>query len=216
MWTTTWAAGQTLGPLLGGLLMDTLPAVPEIGCSAAMARHPLPEGIEHRPCECAFPWTAVAWGSMGFALCFLLAAFLLRARCGKGQRWVLRRLSTWSQSARSWRSASSFGSSSFSERERSEGGASASEVSVRVLATTTAAAVSGAQEEEEEDEEEDFVPPPMLRLEREQSSSYHGGIRHRRVVLAWSRWSKKEDQKRQQQQRKRRRECRGGGGQQGP
>lgn len=70
IWTTVFAMGQSLGPIVGGTLMETLPKTRELGCKYA--------GEEAKDCYSAFPWASAAFGIAGFACSGLLALALAR------------------------------------------------------------------------------------------------------------------------------------------
>ncbi len=54
------------GPLVGGLLMDSLPQTRELGCVAAAG------SADDASCYSAFPWASTAFGIAGFACAGLL------------------------------------------------------------------------------------------------------------------------------------------------
>jgi len=87
VWTTTWACGQFLGPLVGGFLLDVLPSTTAFACLAGIssaseeATDGLPDDMkDSTACQSAFPWVVAAWGMTGLVLAFLLVLALLRER----------------------------------------------------------------------------------------------------------------------------------------
>jgi len=75
VWTTVWACGQLLGPLIGGLMMDTLPKARELGCVESDGELSATERISL--CRTAFAWSATLWGGMGFLLAYFLGVSLV-------------------------------------------------------------------------------------------------------------------------------------------
>lgn len=84
---TAFAAGQMLGPLVGGGLMDALPNVEEIGCVVA-GRTEMRPAEEGGPCLSSFPWVSAVWGAVGVAAWLALVACLLCERGGAGKGLV--------------------------------------------------------------------------------------------------------------------------------
>jgi MFS family permease len=85
VWTTTWACGQCLGPLIGGFLLDALPSTTAFACLAGISHASATEGLpdnlkDSAACQSAFPWVVAAWGMTGLFLAFLLVLVLLRER----------------------------------------------------------------------------------------------------------------------------------------
>lgn len=77
--TTAFAAGQMLGPLVGGGLMDALPNVEEIGCR--IEGRTVPKAPEDGgPCLSSFPWVSAVWGAVGLATWVALVACMLGER----------------------------------------------------------------------------------------------------------------------------------------
>jgi hypothetical protein len=56
MWTVASSTGESLGPLVGGLLSDVVPATPEVDCGAAR-------------CASTFPWSAFTYACLAGGLC---------------------------------------------------------------------------------------------------------------------------------------------------
>ena len=87
VWTTTWACGQCLGPLVGGFLLDVLPSTTAFACLARIS-HASEEATDGLPddmtgstaCRSAFSWVVAAWGMTGLVLAFILVLALLRKR----------------------------------------------------------------------------------------------------------------------------------------
>ncbi|KAM3568976.1 hypothetical protein VYU27_008909 [Nannochloropsis oceanica] len=89
VWTTTWACGHTLGPLVGGLLLDTLPRTPALSCLSANARAAGgtdDASLDDAACQSAFAWAAALWGFTGLLLALLLVFALVRARMRRAWR----------------------------------------------------------------------------------------------------------------------------------
>ena len=80
VWTTVWAGGQTLGPLIGGLMMDTLPKTKELACIEGSSEVRTTDAFL---CESAFAWSAALWGGLGFLLAALLMIGLARTAVPK-------------------------------------------------------------------------------------------------------------------------------------
>lgn len=87
VWTTTWACGQCLGPLIGGFLLEALPSTTAFACLAGIshASEEATDGLaddlkDSAACQSAFPWVVAAWGITGLVLAFLLVLALLRER----------------------------------------------------------------------------------------------------------------------------------------
>ena len=80
VWTTVWAGGQTLGPLIGGLMMDTLPKTKELACIEGSSEL---RTVDASLCESAFAWSAALWGGLGFLLAALLVISLARTAVPK-------------------------------------------------------------------------------------------------------------------------------------
>ena len=92
VWACTWGAGQMLGPLVGGWLMDSLPKTVQVGCviGREVAEGGGEEGVDYAlvemQCRSAFPWTSGLWGGVGLGLALLLFMGVMRSKIKKAWR----------------------------------------------------------------------------------------------------------------------------------